>query len=215
MNQIIWTLINAPAEAWMGECREQNIVLHHLPLVRIKDLNPALGSKTPLDSYDGIILSSRHGARAFLKWIGNDNRRNSIPIFTIGEAARDILEAASVKAEMVAVQTESISPFDDWLKQGGHYLHPCSKRTPPDAWTALEQAGITVETLPMYEPVTRLQEDLIPLLEEPEKTVIAFGSPSGVDAFLEQFSDQNEALQVLNENMVAAIGSTTGARINQ
>ncbi|MBN4081485.1 uroporphyrinogen-III synthase [Caldithrix abyssi] len=215
MNQIIWTLLKKPTEPWLEKCREGGIAFYHLPLIRIKDLGRPTVPMKSLSAYDGVILTSRHGADSFMKWADGSGNQAETSIFSVGKAAQETLNAAGLKATMVADQTESILPSDDWLKERGDYLHPCSRRTPPDTWVSLKKAGIMVEALPLYEPVTWFQEELIPLIHKPRNTIIAFGSPSGMDAFVEHFPNHDEALHCLKENTIAVIGSTTGATLKK
>jgi len=213
VNQIIWTLIKEPSTPWLERRQEGKIAFHHLPLIRIQELDHGLILKNSLRQYEGVFLTSRHGADTFLKWVDGSGIEFATSIFSVGKAAHEFLEDNGLKAIMLADQTESILPSDDRLKEGGKYLHLCSKLTSPDVWVSLKKAGITVETLPLYEPVIWLQEELIPFMNNSKNTIIAFGSPSGVDAFIEHFQEQDEALRHLKENTLAVIGSTTGAAL--
>lgn len=219
MKQIIWTLQAGISLNWKKKLNRLCVDFHHFPTVQFqKVVHPELMIKDKLANVKGVLLTSRIGAEYFTQIYQNIDINGTIRIFTIGDAAKIELENAGIEAVKISDQRIELHDnkfFKEFQNSGFELIHFCSEITPLGNWQILEKRGIAVKMVPLYRPITHVQPDLISTLKCEIQSMIIFGSPSGIDGFMDHFDSESEGYALLLKHEIAGLGNSTAGRLEK
>lgn len=176
-----------------------------------------------LKNYDWVLLTSVNGVQSFidrLKKAGKDARALSgIRIGVIGEATRDMLDKAGLKADFVPKRFTSESMVKELAAEydlsGLRFLLPRADIAPQKFCRELEAEGAEVTQVEAYRTVPgareRHKKTLQQWVEKKKMDYITFTSSSTVRHFFESFPDSlRTRLKKSGVKMVSIGPVTTG-----
>ncbi len=186
---VIWTLQNSCPNPWIKKISEFNYGIQHHSLIQLQvnDNFPAIPQK--VKNYDSLIVSSQFSANKIASIL--DDKYN---IFAVGKKATEILKDAGHSILHTAHNSEELASYID-TNMDAKILHLCSEKSDVSLWPK------NVDSLPFYAPIPNTNFD-ISHIDISSKTIIVFGSPSGVDVWFNNNYKFNDAT-------VATIGNTT------
>lgn len=213
MKQFIWTLKKELPKKWREELNQTGITYFHFPFIHFEKVELTENEiKKKTRKTDGILLTSRTAAQFFSEYYKNSDLFTQKKIFTISAAAFEQLSEEGILSEKIANHRTELKDkklLINFPISGFELIHFCSEITPPCDWRNLEHLGINVKRVPIYRTLTRKEPKLISVINNENQTMIVFGSPSGVDGFLDHFQSQKVGLGHLSNIEIAAMGKST------
>jgi len=190
---VIWTLQNPCPTPWIKKISEFDYNIQHHPLIQLQvnDNFPTLIHQE-VKKYDTLIISSPFSAQKIASTL-----KDKFKIFAVGEKATEILKDAGHSIIRTAHNSEELVSY---IKTNidAKILHLCSEKSDVSLWP------INVDALAFYAPIPNLNFN-IDNFKISSKTIIVFGSPSGVDVWFKNDYKFQDAT-------VATMGKTTAQR---
>lgn len=181
----------------------------HVPVIEIveppdhNELDAAIGD---LSSYEWVAFASPNAVRSFFErlrfWKRDVRALGGVGVAAVGDATADALERFGVTADVVPPHATGAAMTGALGSGNGKVLLPRPANAPRELPVALQALGWTVVEAAAYE--TRPVADDPPnagIVTDGSYDVVAFASPSAVDAFVDRFG--------LPTGGVACIGTTT------
>ena len=196
--------------------RERGAEIVHVPLLEtLPPENPEelRAEAEKLASYDWVFLTSAKAARALSEVAPSNGKLPRFAVVGEGTASRTkeagwepALVGRNGAVELVRTLERQAEPLE-----GRHVLFPASERVRPEGIRELERVGARVRVVTAYRTVERTAAGprLAGALAGGAIDVVAFTSPSGVEAFAETV----ERSALPPGLRVAAIGATTEERL--
>ncbi len=213
MKQFIWTLKKELPNRWKKELSKEGITYFHFPLIHFEKIKISENEMLEtINSTDGILLTSRIAAQFFCEYYKNPTFVKQKKIFTISAAAQERLSEEGISAEKIANHRTDLTDeklLATFPNSRFELIHFCSEITPPCDWRNLIHLGINVKRVPIYRTLTRKTPELATTINNDNQTMIVFGSPSGVDGFLDHFKSLEVGLVFLSNHDIAAMGKST------
>ncbi len=190
---VIWTLQNPCPTPWNKKISEFDYNIQHHPLIKLQVNNnfPSLIHEE-VKKYDTLIISSQFSAQNIASIL-----EDKFNILAVGEKATEILKDAGHSIIHTAKNSEELASYIK-MNIDADILHLCSEKSHISLWPK------NVEALSFYAPIPNLNFN-INNFEISSKSVIVFGSPSGVDVW---FKDDYK----FQDATVATMGKTTAQR---
>jgi len=190
---VIWTLQNPCPNPWIKKISEFDYNIQHHPLIQLQvnDNFPML-IQQEVKNYDTLIVSSPFSAQKIASTL-----EEKFIFFVVGEKATEILKDAGHSILHTAHNSEELASY---IKTNidAKILHLCSEKSDVSLWPT------NVDALAFYAPIPNANFN-ISHIDISSKTIIVFGSPSGVDAW---FKDDYK----FEGATVATMGKTTAQR---
>ena len=223
MATLIWSLTHACPEEWRQRFEKLAIPTLHIPFVRVElvsDLRAVDTSLRMLESYDGIIFTSRHAVRFTRDRLDALSVEMSIPVYCVGSSTARESESLGLTPSWVADEYSGkglATMLAERLTTGDHLLFPKSTKSNDAPWRILRKKDIHVHGINLYAPHVINYEkgaEVRKLLAD-ESLVIAFGSPSAVNGWVNIWDSPSQAATVLEHSFVCAIGGATSQALQR
>ena len=189
-NKIYWTLRNNCSKNWENKFNKLNWTVLHNPIINLQvnsNFN-LIGEK--ILNQNNIIISSPFAAENVIKKI----KQEKIKCYTVGYHSASILKRNNLKVEFTANNSEDLAEYIT-ANNNNKYLHLCSEKSNSKIWPK------NVESFPIYKPI--LNENFnITKNSIKSKSIIVFGSPSGVNEWYTKNTD-------IKNSVIATMGKTT------
>ncbi len=153
------------------------------------------------------IVTSPSAAQILSTWTTSAVGSATNPIYSIGPATTQALAhtfVGNISTSPVATSAGLAAHILETAPDTKKFLLPTARKTGGELQRVLEEAGVALQSVVLYDTVPN--EDLLPLNLAPEDWV-TFASPSAVDAFV--------ALHGTPQVRVACIGTITGTRAKE
>ena len=190
---IYWTLQNNCTEKWKSKYNDLGYTVSHCPLITLSVNENINNISNLLPNYDALIVSSQFSAHQIAMTL--EDKKCSI--FTVGNRGAALLEDAGHDILYIAENSDTLATY---LKSYTplRILNLCSDRSDMRIWPE------NVTCFPFYGPKVNpdfhlTNDDFV------KKSIIAFGSPSGVDVWFTFDLD-------ISDSTIATIGKTTANR---
>jgi uroporphyrinogen-III synthase len=201
------------SEALLRQLAAWGASVEHIPLIQVQPIPFAFESAP--GSYDWLFFTSKNAVNAFYSQaIGQDEQWTFLAVATVGPATAQAVRQFGIHPRYVAPEFDADSAAQDFARQYAgrscRCLWPCGNLASPTLKTRLEQAGMQVTPLKVYETRERriLPEREAALLAQPYDLLI-FTSPSAVRAY-SALQKQSSAL-----GRIACIGPRTAHAARQ
>lgn len=209
---ILWTLNRNCSIDWVEKFNTINIDVIHQPLIKPDSIiTPALIKKInqSIKSVDAILITSAVAAQILVDQFHSFVENMS---YTFSHSANQILQQSEIKTEYyLAENINSFSIEIQGKKTVNKLLHLCSTFSKTEDWDFLNISGKKVQQIPVYTPNPLKYEEgsIIRNLNWDSIPTIAFGSPSGIQGFINVFQDVETAAENLRDKITAVMGNTT------
>ena len=192
---IYWTLQSKCPQEWTSIFTESNAILYHHPLITL-NINEKISTiNEEARNYDALIISSQFAAEKISLILETGEHT----FYTVGSKAGSLLRKLGHKVIHISEKSKDLANYlRD--KVDMKILHLCSEKSNFDIWPA------NVSALPFYGPKENINFNLTANIFD-SNSIIAFGSPSGVDAWFKKDMNTSNAT-------IAAIGTTTANRFS-
>ncbi|MBF0368602.1 MAG: uroporphyrinogen-III synthase [Magnetococcales bacterium] len=195
----------------VAACGGRALLAPALTIEPPRDPNPLKRVMADLNGYQGILLTSANGARAFLEHRPID--RPLPPLYAVGPKTARILQKAGLPV------TTPSRPMDgerlarailDWNGGGGRFLFLRAEKGREELISELEGGGAQVDLVVGYraEPIREIPEGVLQALLGGEVDGVAFFSSRSVAAFVEVLPEAGK--EALANTTLAAISAITG-----
>ncbi len=190
---LIWTLQDSCTIKWMNKFSKSEYDIQHQPLIKLRKNIYFKGLHKEIKKYDTLIISSQFAATNITSIL-----ERKFNILSVGKKATKLLKKMGHLIIYSANNSKELASYID-NKIDAKILHPCSEKSNFSIWPK------NVTSLPFYSPIPNINFN-ISNIKISSKTIIVFGSPSGVDVWFK--NDYN-----LKDAKVATIGDTTAKKI--
>ncbi len=161
-----------------------------IAITKLPELSPLHDALKRLHDYDWVVFTSQNAVSIFFEemfTLGLDARSLRCKVAAIGPATRDALRAYAVVADLVPqeyVAESLVDAFSGVDIAGKKILVPCSVKARTALTEGLQQAGVQVERVHIYD-ATRPNVTHAMLQELQNADIITFTSSSTVRNFVE------------------------------
>lgn len=167
-----------------------------------------------LDRYDGILLTSANGARAFLKAVPPG--RTPPPLFAVGKKTAHLLKQHGWHAHVppASIGGENLAhAVMTWRDNTHRFLFPQAEQGRDDLTMLLQQAGYGVDRVVAYraEPLTHLPAETASALAEGRVDATLFFSGRTAQAFVAALPPEGEAW--LKKTCIAVLSPITAETV--
>ena len=190
---VIWTLQNSCPNPWIKKFSKFNYGTQHHPLIKLQvnDNFPML-IQQEVKNYTTLIVSSPFSAQKIASTL-----EDKFIFLVVGKKATEIVKDAGHSILHTAHNSEELASYIK-TNIAAKILHLCSEKSDVSLWPK------NVDSLPFYAPKPNANFN-ISHIDISSKTIIVFGSPSGVDVW---FKDDYK----FECATVATMGKTTAQR---
>ncbi|MCH8012108.1 MAG: uroporphyrinogen-III synthase [Candidatus Marinimicrobia bacterium] len=223
MTTLIWSLTHACPKDWVQRFQDIGIKTLQVPFVRVElvsDCTLVDSCLRDLGSYDGMIFTSRHAVKFTWERIKVLGLQLSIPVHCIGTSTVREIQKLGLTPSLVAedfsgrglaqVLAEKVPP-------GQRLLFLKSIKSDMEPWKFLEEKGVYVESVDLYEPSLITYEEGAEIRQflDQQSVIVTFGSPSAVEGWVNVWESPDQAATVLEEACIAILGLTTSRALQK
>ncbi len=187
---IYWTLRNNCPKEWEKKFQSINQTIEHHPIIELELNNNYKYINKKISQFDIILITSPFSAENIIE-IAKDN---NLKFYTVGDRATSLLKKNNLKVLYKANNSQELANYIS-LNNNKTFLHLCSEKSDCSIWPSC------VETFSIYKPKLNNEFNLNSINIQ-EKSIIVFGSPSGIDEW-------NSKNINFNNSIVATMGETT------
>tara|TARA_Y100000591_G_C21730385_1_gene643734 strand:- start:27 stop:704 length:678 start_codon:yes stop_codon:yes gene_type:complete len=187
---IYWTLRNNCPKEWEKKFQSINQTIEHHPIIELELNNNYKYINKKISQFDIILITSPFSAENIIE-IAKDN---NLKFYTVGDRATSLLKKNNLKVLYKANNSQELANYIS-LNNNKTFLHLCSEKSDCSIWPSC------VETFSIYKPKLNNKFNLNSINIQ-EKSIIVFGSPSGIDEW-------NSKNINFNNSIVATMGETT------
>lgn len=217
MIPLVWSLTRPCPEEWVKKFKQAGMGTVHLPFVKIEpvsDFSAVDSGLKNLDSYQGMVFTSRHAVRIIADRVRALGLSVAVPIYAVGPSTASQIESLGWKARM---GDDPISGTDlaRWLGErlspGNRLLFPKSAASRMAPWNDLAKKGIQVDGVDLYRPRPIWSEEgsEVRHIFRDDPAWIVFGSPSAVEGWINVWGSPDRAGSRLESSRVCAPGKST------
>lgn len=223
MGPLIWSLTYPCPAPWIERFEGVGLKTFHIPFVRIERVGDGTAIDSALrrlSSYDGVVFTSRHAVRMTGERLDALGVVLSVPIFCVGPSTAGEIEKRGWKAETVGRRYSGeglVAGLVHRFAYGGRLLFPRSTGSNMAPWTRLKKKGIEVDGIDLYRPcpITFREGSKVREIVQRKGAWVTFGSPSGIEAWINIWGSSPQATRRLEDARVAAIGKTTARALKR
>jgi uroporphyrinogen III methyltransferase/synthase len=193
---------------------EQGFSVMNFPVIKtepLEDLRELENCLQEIENFDGIFITSSKAAEIVLGKLNETKKSFQAKFYVLGKRSNDLLKAAGLEtffSDQATTAAELLELIPDAELRGKKFLSLCGNRSLRIIPERVKDVAEIKEVI-VYKTVATMDneeqfEKIGKRLKEGKIAAICFFSPSGVEGFLERFTDFSQ-----NSIKVAAIGQTT------
>jgi uroporphyrinogen-III synthase len=201
----------------IASCQGRSMLVPALEIKPPYDSQPFLSAMVDLSRYDGIIITSANGARAFLAELSPQSPPPP-PIFAVGKKTAQIIQKKghSVTVPQTPSGGEALAEaIKLWQQKGSQFLFPRAENGREELVHQLTASGYQVHRVTAYraDPIESLPKPIQKALEEGRVDAIPFFSGRTAQAFLSAFPPHSS--HWLKKPLLITISPITSQAISQ